>query len=442
MNMDTNNQLPDGRSYRKPQWYDKIYQTGLVLLIIISSGFPVYVNNRGLEMIILGIAVCGALYYRPNLKMAAILSVLFGLIMFTQAAWFGVFYFRTAIYQTLLFVAAAVSVSTLGISLIYTYNKIMLVIAAMATILFVPILIDPGFANKLISISPVHIQTATDLYGWKTVSHNILVMHFPPAFFMGLIRNSGPFWEPGAFGGYLLLALMFNTLLHHTIYRKENLIYLAATITTFSTTTYLALLFFITAYYFIKIRNPLIKWGALVLFLLISSLAFQKIDFLGEKIRTEMKELKYQALMKGGDTRMASAYLDLKEITDHGMYIFFGRGSHPDTRIALADKEVIRTNGITDLLSRFGLIIFVFTIWAMYRSFKHIASAGPGSSKLAIIALITTLILSFSELYFIYLFFKMLALFFIVTLYPKQKKVPAPAGRRQAYHYNIRTQTN
>lgn len=425
----------NGESYREPQWYDKFYQTILMLLIIISSGFPTFVNNRGLEMLILAIAACGALYYRPNLKMAATLSLLFALLMITQAAWFGVFYFRTAIYQVLLFITAAITVSVMGISLIYTFNKIMLVIAALATLLFIPILIDPGFANKLISISPIHIQTATELYGWKTVSHNIFVMHFPPAFFMGLTRNSGPFWEPGAFGGFLLLALMFNTLLHHTIYRKENLIYLAATITTFSTTTYLALLFFITAYYFIKIRNPLIRSGSLVVFLLISVTAFQKIDFLGEKILTEIKEVKYQALTKGGDTRMASAYLDLKEITEHSMFIFFGRGSHPETRIGIADKEVIRTNGVTDLLTRFGLFYFVFTIWALYKSFKYLASAGPDSTHLAIIALITTLILSFSEIYFIYLLFKILTLFYITTLYPRQKKSPVLHRRRPTYLY-------
>lgn len=439
--MNTQTFMLNGVAYRPPKWYDKIYQTVLVLLVIISSGFPMFVNNRGLEMLILAIAICGSLYYRPNLKMAALLSLLFALIMVTQAAWFGVFYFRTAIYQTLLFVAASVTVSILGISLIYTFNKIMLVIAALATILFIPIYIDPNFANKLISISPVHIQTATDLYGWKTVSHNIFVMHFPPAFFMGLTRNSGPFWEPGAFGGFLLLALMFNTLLHHTIYRKENLIYLAAMISTFSTTTYLALLFFITAYYFIKIRNPLISWGSLVVFLLISFTAFQKIDFLGEKIGTEIKEVKYQALMKGGDTRMASAYLDLKEITENSMYIFFGRGSHPDTRIGLANKEVIRTNGITDLLSRFGIFFFSFTLWALYKSFKHIASAGPDSTQLAVIALTTTVILTFSEIYFIYLFFKMLTLFYITTLHPKQKMSPIQHRDRRPYQYQMKATT-
>src|SRR5690606_4944347 len=104
---------------------------------------------------------------------------------------------------------------------------------------------------------------------------------------------------------------------------------------------------------------------SLFIFLLVAFISFQTIDFLGEKISKELKETRYQALKKGGDTRMASAYLDLKEIQENALTLFFGRGSHPDTRIQGADKEVLRTNGITDLLSRFGLIFFLFSVIAL-----------------------------------------------------------------------------
>jgi hypothetical protein len=434
--------MQDGLRYRKPAWFDKAYQILLVSLIIISSGFPLFVNNSRFEMVILAVITAGVAYYRPNLRTALIYTACFSMIMFIQGAWYGVFYFKTAIYQVLLFFAAAASVSVLGINLIYTYNKILLIIAAIAVVLFTPILINPAFVDKLIAMSPVHTVSTTEVYGWKTQSHNILLMHFPPDFFMGLIRNSGPFWEPGAFGGYLMLALIFNTLLHHTLFRKENLIYLAAILTTFSTTTYLALLFFTMAYFFIGIKNPIIKWGSLIVFLLIAFISFQKIDFLGEKISKELRETKYQALKKGGDTRMASAYLDLKEVQENAVTLFFGRGSHPDTRIQGPDKEVLRTNGITDLLSRFGLIFFLFSIVALYFSYRHLASAGKKKNQLALAALVTTMLLSFSEIYFIYLMFKTLTLFHIATLHLKKKQAPLEILKRQPRVSNSKTITN
>ena len=267
-------------------------------------------------------------------------------------------------------------------------------------------------------------------------------MHFPPDFFTGLIRNSGPFWEPGAFGGYLMLALIFNTLLHRTLFKKQNIIYVAALLTTFSTTTYLALLVFVMGYFFIHIKNPIIKWGSLIIFFITAFIGYQKIDFLGEKISKELKETKYQALKKGGDTRMASAYLDLKEIGENAVTLFFGRGSHPDTRIQGPDKEVLRTNGITDLLARFGLIFFVFTIVALFLSYRHLASAGSNKNQLAALALITTLLLSFSEIYFIYLLFKILTLFHIATLLLNRQQAPVGIASRKSRISNLKTITN
>lgn len=403
-------------------FFDKAYQVLLVLLLIVASGFALFINNKYVDMSVFMVAFAGVLYYKPNLGWVVKYTAIFSILMFVQGAWYGVFYFKTALYQVLLFSTAAMSVALLGINLLYIYNKILLVIAIIAIILFIPILVNPGFADVLISISPIHIVTSAKVYGFETVSHNILVMHFPPDFIFGLIRNSGPFWEPGAFGGYLIIAFVFNTLLYNTIYRKENLVYLAAILTTFSTTTYMAMLFFIAAYFFVQIRNPAVKWSSLVIFLIIAFIAFQKIDFLGAKIQKEFKETKFQALMKGGDTRMASAYLDLKEITENGVTLFFGRGSHPDTRVQGIDKEVIRTNGITDLLSRFGLPFFLFSIWGLYKSYLLITSAGNGKSQMAIIALITTLIVAFSEIYFAYLFFKVLILFYMSTIYFRRSR--------------------
>jgi hypothetical protein len=400
-----------GSTYRESGLFERIYQVGLVLMLIISSGFPMFVNHKGVDMLVFAYAVAGAVYFKPNLSWVLKFTFAFALLMFIQAIYFGEFYIKTSIYQVILFCGAAMSVAILNTNLLYIYVRVMKVIAVIATVLFIPILINPGFAETLISASPFHVQKVAEAYGWESTSHNIFVMHFPPDFFYGLIRNSGPFWEPGAFGGFLVLAFLFNTLIHNTLLRKENIIFIAAILTTFSTTTYLALIFFVAAFSFVKLNDHVIKWGALLVFIAAGAFFYDKLDFLGEKITKEVQETKQQAFVRGGDTRMASAYLDLKEISDNSFHVFFGRGSHPDTRIKGIDKEVLRTNGITDLLSRFGLIFFIFAIFSLYKSFRLITELGNGKTNVAFVALGTMLILAFSEIYFIYIFFKVLILF-------------------------------
>jgi hypothetical protein len=333
-----------------------------------------------------------------------------------------------------LFSGAAISIAILGTNFLYIYIRIMKVIALVSTVLFIPLLIDPGFIETLVAVSPFHMQKITEMPGgWEMQSHNIFLMHFPPDFFYGNIRNSGPFWEPGAFGGFLVLALMFTTMLHNTLLRKENIIFLVAIVSTFSTTTYLAAIFFVTAFLFVKTERQRLKWGLLALLLAAGAVFYVKVDFLGAKIKKEFKETKYKAFVRGGDTRMASAYLDLKEILDNPVHVLFGRGSHPDTRIKGPDKDVLRTNGITDLLSRFGLLFFLFAMFSLFRSFRLIARLGQCKRNMAFVGLVTLLLLAFSEIYFIYIFFKALILFQMTTIETTHEQgeydVAKPASR-------------
>jgi len=73
------------------------------------------------------------------------------------------------------------------------------------------------------------------------------------------IRNTGPFWEPGAFAGYLILAFMFNEFIASQKQNKVRIILLITILTTLSTTGYLALSVFFAFYFFVKVKNPLTK---------------------------------------------------------------------------------------------------------------------------------------------------------------------------------------
>ncbi|RYF91931.1 MAG: hypothetical protein EOO00_07810, partial [Chitinophagaceae bacterium] len=311
--------------YKQLTRYEKWYQVILVLMLVMSSGFPIALNNKAVDIGVFVFAAGGLLYFRPNLTRIFAISGLFALLMCLQTFYHGGFYVRTAIYQVILFAGAAISVAILGTNLLYIYIRMLKVIAIISLCIFIPVFIFPSLAQILIDLSPFHVKGVMHAYGLESTSHNILIMHFPPDFFYGLIRNSGPFWEPGAFGGFLLLALMFNTLLHDSLLRKENIIFVAALISTFSTTAYLGLAVFVSMFLFLKLNNRRLKWGVLAACVLLGALAFVKVGFLGDKIGKEFRELELTAFVRGGDTRMASAYLDLKEL-DTPFYLAFGRG--------------------------------------------------------------------------------------------------------------------
>ena len=93
-------------TYKESSISDKIYQVILVLLLIISSGFPLFVNHKGVDLVLFAYAVAGAIYYKPNLAWVFKFTLAFALLMFIQAVYFGEFYIKTSIYQVILFCGA------------------------------------------------------------------------------------------------------------------------------------------------------------------------------------------------------------------------------------------------------------------------------------------------------------------------------------------------
>jgi hypothetical protein len=112
-------------------------------------------------------------------------------------------------------------------------------------------------------------------------------------------RNSGIFWEPGAFAGYLVLALSVILTHERHLFRQRYAIsgLLLALLTTQSTTGYIALMLLICLYVLRYARHTthnlprimlpfvvgLVAWGAYD--------TFQETSFLGEKIASQWTQM-------------------------------------------------------------------------------------------------------------------------------------------------------
>lgn len=104
------------------------------------------------------------------------------------------------------------------------------------------------------------------------------------------LRNCGPFWEPGAFQGFINMALIFDCFYnpHNRGWIIRTIVFILTIITTFSTGGYIVL--FIMLFFFIcqscSIQNQY-KFFLKIILVSIGIYCFISFDFLGNKISND-----------------------------------------------------------------------------------------------------------------------------------------------------------
>jgi hypothetical protein len=282
------------------------------------------------------------------------------------------------------------------------FVKIMYYLSIISFMFFIPIILIPGFGDFLISNFTVYARIDAGVME----RYNILGLYtIVPGHDL---RNAGPFWEMGAFAGYLILALVISYLKKPELNTKTNIILMIAILTTQSSTAYITFLVFLAFVFNKEVKNMGLKIILAFFMLSLSYLAYTNLDFLGEKIEKQFEEarnLVNAPNLEGESTdRFASILKDWRDYEGHEL---IGRGLHDKTRFtSLYDTEDvtdIRTVGSTDIIVRLGLPIFLWMLFLMYKSFstysKHYWKNGEymGISIILIVMLLLT-----SETYFVY----------------------------------------
>lgn len=180
------------------------------------------------------------------------------------------------------------------------------------------------------------------------------------------MRNCGMFWEPGAFQGYLLLIpLMYISNLREFYKYNKRVCYIliAALLTTFSTTGYVALLTLIVLTSLQFSRNMFVKILSIALLCFGAFYAYNNVEFLGNKINGELNNA--QNIQRGeiSWTRMGSAQIDWWSIQRHAIV---GNGFVMEQKYpGLGELMNGAGNGFTGAVNTFGIplmIIFLFSV--------------------------------------------------------------------------------
>ena len=176
----------------------------------------------------------------------------------------------------------------------------------------------------------------------------------------GLTRNSGMFWEPGAFQGFIMIVplLYLNNLKYlWDNYRKECIVLIITLVTTQSTTGYIAFAILI-AYALVTSELPFAtKYITLLFIALIIATSFSYVSFLGDKISEE-----YTATLKLKEgelswSRMGSFYLDYQNIMRHPI---IGNGFLMEMRYGSLGKHLNDiSNGFTGSINMFGIVTMI-----------------------------------------------------------------------------------
>lgn len=188
-------------------------------------------------------------------------------------------------------------------------------------------------------------------------------------------RNSGMFWEPGAFSGYLLLALVFIVLKNRSFqtgaYKKDVFWITIGILSSMSTTGYIIFGIIILLFSFQNKKRERIFVIPATLIIIIGT--YSNLDFLQNKIGTQYKYASNMTVDDISNTRMGSLVMDLQYIKSHPL---IGNGLDIKTRFRFhpwIKEDFGHGNGMSNFIAYWGVPFFLLWAYGVYLFCKTIA---------------------------------------------------------------------
>lgn len=373
------------------------WHLALVFLLLCFSGNPAVCRQGAIDILYSGFTVFLAvllIYQRrrvvtPDLM---IIGCLFGAILLIQSISFSFFPMVTiAGFFIRLFIGYAV-IRLVG-DFPRFYVLAMVGLAVMSLFFYIPYLM----------LNAAGISAEGLITGLSTSLHTINLSCRRPLFlhtFMGSYspRNAGMFWEPGAFAGYLSLAMVFLAIIKERLSRRAYTYYLIilsiALLTTLSTTGYIVYPLILLLHYGgtmqakkkISAKIMLTLYIVLPLIIAGSFIAYNKLPFLREKIEGQM----YVLDMREGRWhrgRMGSIVFDWEYIKQRPLT---GWGLHSKTRYSLhpgMESSEGMGNGFSDFIAKFGITGMLIWLFCVFRGMMHLTKRNLPATMLILLIL-------------------------------------------------------
>ena len=374
-----------------------IFKTWLVFILIGVSTIPILKDSFGMYLLIFS-----SLFTLRTLRInrAAILFLLLtvGLEVY-HYIYFDDYEGARTRQLILVFTASVFIIYYIKSDFFNIYIKILYYFSLISFIFFTLYYTANGFVAGFARSIPGIFVKSSMVYGVEVKQPNPIFYNFDTNF-MELGRNNGPFWEPTVFATMLIIAQIFNLLLNKTLFNKKGIIFTIAILTTFSTTGFLAYFLLLLFYFILSAKIKLFtKIALLTGALVIGFNLYTNLPFLSEKINNEIENTDAEIDKYGGDSRLASAIVDIGEVSQKDIYLLLGKGNSPSTRVEGPDKEVLRNCGDTALLVEWGIPYAAFYVFLLCYSFLELSRFYGINRFFALVFTLIVLLCSFSEVF-------------------------------------------
>lgn len=355
----------------------------LTLLIIVISGNPAvdYFNKEAVIILPAVVMLGWAIYKRVKVtRRDFLVLVFFSAIYLVHLIEFGAMTLSSSLGMLLRMLTALIAVRVIP-DFAAKYVSVMYGLAIMSLVFFIPNWLGMDLQSMF---APISIPLGPD-------DINIGLHNFTPGHNEMLIRNKGFFWEPGAFAGYLILALLFTLKAVEQVPRRYFFVLIVALLSTQSTTGYLAFLVVATTLYLMRTTKRSGSGGrlaaalAVVVFALIAAAAFNKLPFLKEKI-TEQFEEAQAGEGKYHLGRYGNFLYDLDYIADRPI---FGWSARSETRQVDAEEIAGQGNGFSGFAVKYGVVGLLGFLFFSFTALLKLY----GNKRIAAVAIITIIIL-------------------------------------------------
>ena len=392
----------------------------LMLLLLALSGDPVFTTPQINRVLIPILALVLGAYIAGRRRMARKYSALpimaiFGTIIAVQTVHF-VFFPAFTLLGLFCRLAIAYEFVTLISDFAGTYIRAVTVLAIMAMFFFFA-----NVAGSVVGINvagvtrdlalPIDFNTGAWTFLFHTYSTNPTDAN----------RNAGMFWEPGAFAGYLNLALVFLCILRSRFtkrsFYRQFVVLSFCLLTTQSTVGYIAFAVVIflaglsgaTIRFRPKARAILAAVCILMAFAIFSVNANFMIPKIENSILVSTAKTESWEADRLGNLIFDSTYISARPLT--------GWGINDETRLMLnpdlAGNALIgRGNGMSGFAAEFGVPALLLWLYCIYRILLTLSGSRKG---LAIGGLVVILITLNDETFLNYPLF--LSFFFLANLY-------------------------
>lgn len=359
-----------------------------ILNIIVLSFRKISINRRELTFIIALI----------------LLEILQGIIFkkFEIIALFGIFMRLASGYLT---------IKLVGKSFLKTFIKINIFFAVFSIPIYLLTYSDEITSYFINHITPMFPPLTNINTEQMQIHPNIILYTFNSGSVFDVVRNSGPYYEPGMFSIFLNLALLFNIIINKKFFSINNIILIVTILTTLSTAGYIGLFLVIIGVFFNF--NKISSVAILIIVLIIGTYLYNTLPILKEKIENNI-ESKDRTTSRFGSMYADLSYIKNSPIIGNGRFLFERIG------VSIWDVQTRhRNNGISKLMVNYGIPFALYYFYLVFISFKK-TIIYYNSRYSAIIALLILLNLGFSQVLFQYAFF--LSLPFLYLSY-KQCKI-------------------